>query len=132
MQVEFKPADKRPFGLNLFVGEGRKMVFRYDPALSQLTIDRSNATDHLSDTSFTKLFAKRYNVPLKIGKGTLKLRIFVDQSSVEVFCNDGSIVLSTTNFPSQAQTGIELFSESGSVMVPRLKVWPLKTIWNSN
>ncbi|CAM3932576.1 GH32 C-terminal domain-containing protein [Mucilaginibacter galii] len=132
LEVAFKPTDQHPFGLNLFVGEGRKMVFRYDPVVSQLTIDRSNATDYRSDTSFTRLFAKKYNAPLTLEKGMLKLRIFVDQSSVEVFCNDGSIVLSTTNFPSQTQTGIELFSEGGVINVPMLKAWPLKTILNPN
>ena len=132
LEIAFKPTDQMPFGLNLFVGEGRKMVFRYDPLVSQLTIDRSNATDHTSDTSFTRLFAKKYNATLALEKGMLKLRIFVDQSSVEVFCNDGSTVLSTTNFPSQAQTGIELFSEGGLINVPRLRAWPLKTIWNTN
>lgn len=132
LEVVFKPTDKHPFGLNLFVGEGRKMVFRYDPVLSQLTIDRSSATDYKSDTSFTRLFAKKYNAPLTLEKGTLKLRIFVDESSVEVFCNDGSLVLSTTNFPSIGQTGIELFSDGGLISVPLLKAWPLKTIRNSS
>lgn len=131
MEVTFETDNKAPFGLNLFVGEGRKMVFRYNPVVSQLTIDRSNATDHISDTSFTRLFAKKYRVPLIMEKGMLKLRIFVDQSSVEVFCNDGNRVLSTTNFPSGTQTGIELFSE-GEVMVAELKAWPLKTILNPN
>lgn len=131
MEVTFKAKGSQPFGLNLFAGEGRKLALRYDPVLSRLTLDRANATDFKSDTSFTKRFAGIYHAPLVVKDKLLRLRIFVDQSSVEVFCNDGRMVLSATNFPSNGQTGIELFAEGGVVEIPALKAWPLRSIWKS-
>ncbi|RYY32418.1 MAG: hypothetical protein EOP46_19025, partial [Sphingobacteriaceae bacterium] len=93
IEATFEPIGNSVFGLNLLVGEGRKLVLRYNPAVSEITLDRSNATDHTSDAEFTRLFAKKYSAPLSLQNGVLKLRIFVDQSSIEVFTNDGEVVL---------------------------------------
>ncbi len=125
----FKPAAGTAFGFNLLEGEGRKLVLRYDPVTSTISLDRSNCTDHIRDASFTKLFAKKITAPLNLHNGALRLHIFVDQSSIEVFTNDGEIVLSATTFPSEKQLGITVFSEGGITELTAFKAWELKTIW---
>jgi fructan beta-fructosidase len=129
MEAVFKPASKTLFGFNFLVGEGRKLALSYDPVTSSLTLDRSNCTDFLTDTNFTKLFARKITAPLNLQNGMLRLHIFVDQSSIEVFANDGELVLSAVTFPSEKQLGIEVFSESTETLF-HLKAWELKTIWN--
>ncbi len=60
---------------------------------------------------------------------TLKLRIFIDRGSIEVFVNDGESVLSSFSFPGEGPRSIELVSESTPVTVRDLKVHKLGTIW---
>ncbi|RVU00417.1 hypothetical protein EOD41_13135 [Mucilaginibacter limnophilus] len=129
LEAELKPTANSVFGLNLLVGDGRKLVLRYDPTISQITLDRTNCTDHTSDAEFTKLFAKKYSAPLSLQNGILKLHIFVDQSSIEIFTNDGEVVLSAVTYPSENQTGIELFVENGETMLNKLTAWGLNSIW---
>ena len=56
------------------------------------------------------------------------MHIFVDKSSVEIFCNDGQDVFTLQTFPSDDQIGIETFSQK-SVTNMDLKWWPLQSIW---
>lgn len=129
MEVEFESLSDAPFGLFLLEGEGRKLVLRYDPVTSEICLDRTNCTDFVSDSSFTRLFAKKMTAPLRLKQGKLRLHIFVDQSSIEVFTNDGEVVFSATTFPSDKQLGISLFSEGGKTQITTLKAWELNSIW---
>lgn len=61
----------------------------------------------------------------------LKLRVFVDNGSVEVFANDGAAVLSSCCFPGEGPRAVEVSSEGGSVTFTRLLVHDLDTIWES-
>lgn len=120
------------FGFNLLVGEGRKLVLSYDPKTNLFCIDRTNCTDYTAKADFTKGFATKMYAPVEAENGKLKLHLFVDQSSVEVFTNEGKIVLSTVTYPSPSQTGIQLFSEKGTTQLLSFKAWQLASIWKSN
>ncbi|MFC0772404.1 glycoside hydrolase family 32 protein [Terrimonas alba] len=119
------------FGVNLLVGDGRKLVIKYDPKSSSLCIDRSNCTDFISNPDFTEKFATKMFAPVEQENNRVKLRILVDQSSVEVFTNDGKIVLSVLTYPSESQTGIQLFSEKGQAELLNFKAWELSSIWKA-
>jgi len=132
IEAEIKPHDNAVFGLNLLVGEGRKLALRYSPATSTLCLDRTNCTDFISEQQFNDVFAKKMYAPLSLHEGTLKLHIFVDQASVEIFTNDGEVVLSAVTFPSEDQLGIEVFSEDGETEIISLDAWEMKSIWEHN
>ncbi len=61
----------------------------------------------------------------------LKLRIFVDNGSVEVFINDGREVASSLIFPADGTRALQLASESGSTKVKSLKMYEMNTIWET-
>ncbi|MGO4878501.1 glycoside hydrolase family 32 protein [Pedobacter psychrotolerans] len=128
LDATFTPGTAKAFGLNLFVGEGRKLALRYDPQLGELTLDRRNCTNFNTDTAFTKSFAKKYAVPLALDKGSLRLHIFVDRSSIEIFANDGEKVVSATTFAADTQLGLETFSDDGNTTL-NIQAWKLKSIW---
>ncbi|QIL37977.1 glycoside hydrolase family 32 protein [Pedobacter sp. HDW13] len=128
MEVAFTPVSANVFGFNLLVGEGRKLSIRYNPALGDLTIDRTNCTDFNTDESFTQVFAKKYTVPLTLKDGRLNLHIFIDRSSIEIFANDGEMVCSASTFPSDKQLGVQAVSENGTTLLD-LKAWQLESIW---
>ena len=128
LDATFTKGTAKAFGFNLLVGEGRKLELRYDPELGELTLDRRNCTNLLTDTAFTKSFSKKYAVPLALDKGTLRLHIFVDRSSIEIFANNGEKVVSATTYASDNQLGLEAFAEGGNTSL-KLEAWKLKSIW---
>ncbi len=67
--------------------------------------------------------------PVKLQVNKLRLHIFIDQSSIEVFTNDGEVVLSATTYPSEKQIGLEVFSEGGATKISFLNAWELSSIW---
>ncbi len=59
----------------------------------------------------------------------VKLHIFLDRSSVEVFVNDGEVVLTDRIYPSSGSDGIELYSDGGHGKVLSLSIWKLGSVW---
>lgn len=58
----------------------------------------------------------------------LKLRIFLDRGSVEVFVNDGHHVLSSYSYPSEGRREVKLTSESGTLVLGKLVVHDMRSI----
>ena len=56
----------------------------------------------------------------------IRLQIFVDRSSVEVFGNGGQVVFAEQIFPNAASQGVELFVEGGEVRLSALDIYRLK------
>lgn len=119
------------FGLNLLVGDGRNLVLRYDPQSSNLVLDRRHCSDHDANANFNQKFPKVMSAVVEPADDQLKLHIFIDQSSVEVFANGGRTVLSALTFPGENQTGIELFSENGTAKLLEITAWELTSIWRN-
>jgi beta-fructofuranosidase len=63
--------------------------------------------------------------PLRLGAGeTLRLRVLVDRSSVEVFAQDGRVVLTDRVYPDPASLGVALEADAPARLV-RLNAWRL-------
>ena len=65
------------------------------------------------------------SVPLTAG-ASLKLRLFFDSSSVEVFVNDGEACLSSRIYPDAARRELMLFAWSGSASLSEAGAWQLE------
>ncbi|MGH9610886.1 MAG: GH32 C-terminal domain-containing protein, partial [Bryobacteraceae bacterium] len=96
----------------------------YDALKQELFVDRS----HCANAHFSKAFPSRTTAPLKIGNGPLRLHIFVDRSSIEVFAQGGRIAMTNLTFPAPSSTGLSLGS-SGEIGSIHLKIWKLHSIW---
>ena len=123
MDVTFSALQSNVFGLNLCSGHGRKVTISYDTDSHNLVIDRT----HCADVDIPK-FDRMAHAQVLPQNGKLRMHIFVDKSSVEIFCNDGQDVFTLQTFPSEDQIGIETFSQK-SVTNMELKWWPLQAIW---
>jgi fructan beta-fructosidase len=112
------------FGFDLCVGNGRRVAIRYDSHSQILTIDRTN-----SSAVPIPGFARQASAPVAPLNHRLRLHIYVDTSSVEVFANEGKEVFTLLTYAGNAQTEIKIFAEHpGTVM--RFKGWRLKSIWH--
>lgn len=117
--VTFAAKGASPFGLHVRVGAAERTTIGYDPQAGALFVDRSAS----GDVSFSPHFTERHVVELPLKDDVLSLRVLVDAQSVEVFANEGRIVLSVLIFPSEESDGIGLF---GDAMVKALDVWRLQ------
>jgi len=95
----------------------------YDAAAQTLFIDRTKS----GNVDFDRNFAGRHEVSLPAPQGKIKLHIFVDRSSVEVFGNDGSVALTDRIFPASKVQQVELTGTNAKCLL--LNVWQLKSVW---
>jgi sucrose-6-phosphate hydrolase SacC (GH32 family) len=57
----------------------------------------------------------------------LKLHVFVDTCSVEVFVNEGEAYGANLIFPERTARGLELYCAGGAVRLKSLELYPLRS-----
>lgn len=112
-------------GLIVRKGSNEQTVIGYDAQSRQLFVDRS----HSGKSDFHRGFASRQNAPLEPDNGRIKLHVFVDRCSVEVFANDGLIAITDLIFPAPQSTGVALYSKGGDAKLISFEEWPMQSIW---
>lgn len=121
--VGFDTSISNTFGINLCAGGGRKLVITYDTESHSLVVDRSQVADFDMPKFETTCHAKVAPID-----GWLKLDIFVDRCSVEIFSEDGTCVFSLATFTADSHTAFELFSQMPGTAYS-MSVWPMRSIW---
>ncbi len=94
----------------------------YDSLAGELFLDRTRAGDASFHRGFAVRRVMRHPLP---PDGRLRLRLFVDRSTVEVFADDGRSVISALVFPQGVGGGVQLVSSGGRATVRRLAAWSL-------
>lgn len=124
IEVEFDPVQSKEFGLNVRTGPSERTTIGVNAKKSLLFVDRSRS----GKVSFSPLFPGRQTVPIDLTGGQLiKLHIYLDASSIEVFANGGERVISDLVFPARSSRGLEFYSTDGKARIAKLDVWKLQT-----
>lgn len=89
LEVEFEGGKAEEFGLKIRKGDNEETILSYKRDESLFIFDRN-------ESGIGPKGERKINVALKNNK--LKLRVFVDVSSVEIFINDGEKVMSGCHF----------------------------------
>ena len=121
--IEFHNQNAEQFGIELRTGEGERTVIRYDAATHELTLDRGQSGAPLAEaygTTRTCVLDGSHNQPLK-------LHIFMDTSSIEIFVNDGEEVFTSRIFPRPDSDGITFFSRGGKLEM-NASIWQLSSM----
>lgn len=63
--------------------------------------------------------------PFELSDGVLRLRLFIDTSSIEVFINNGQKVMTARIYPDNQSTGVQFYSNQ-QVELIALKKWKIK------
>jgi fructan beta-fructosidase len=116
----------KEFGLQFSNNKGDKLIIGYQPNKERLFIDRSES----GKIGFHEDFDDIQFAPLAYEKN-LKLHLFIDKASAEVFVNDGQRVLTSIMFPTKDYDKITAFSKDGSVYIKSVEAFKLASIWNS-
>ena len=69
------------------------------------------------------------SAPLAPENGRIKLQVLVDRTSLEVFGNDGRVVLTSCFLPPEENKDLEIYTEGGDVNIVSAEVYPLRSIW---
>lgn len=123
LELELKIPEGKEFSL-VFVNQnndsatltiGDKMVF-----------DRTGS----GNVGFEKGFAAKHTAARPLGDH-IKISVFVDASSVEIFANEGEVVMTELVFPTAPFSKISVVHDKG-VNIRRAMRYTLKSIWPEN
>ena len=101
------------FGLDVRVGDGQRVRIGYDTTTGELYLDRTQA----GQSDFSPIFPAVHRAKLPLQDRELKLKIYLDSSSVEVFSADGQVSISDLVYPDPASTGIGTFADGGTAQL---------------
>lgn len=107
------------FGIRADQKNEAKTLIHIDKNKSEVVIDRSQ-----SGATFATEYGNTRRIAENIGD-EIKLQIFVDQSSIEVFINDGENVASSRIFPNDDQNYLFIETINGKSAI-ELDYWKLK------
>lgn len=127
LEAVFEISTASQFGLNLCVNGSDMVKVGYDTTSSRLYLDRRKS----GNVSFSTNFPDIAYAPLVPSEGHIKLHIYVDQSSIEIFANNGECVISSLMYPHSTSKSIQLFSTNGTTVLKNLKAYNLKSIWKT-
>jgi sucrose-6-phosphate hydrolase SacC (GH32 family) len=105
IEAEIAPGSATDFGFVLY---GRPVTFR----VKEKQLSNGDASAGLSPAN-----------------DRVRLRILVDRTSVEVFGNDGEVVIPCCFLPDGTKSSLEFFSHGGTAQIVSLKLHALKSIW---
>jgi fructan beta-fructosidase len=119
--AEFKPETASKFGLKVRVGPNNETMIGYNTSSQELFVDRRQS----GQVDFSEHFTGKHSASLPLENDTIRLHIFIDQCSLEVFGNDGRTIITDLIFPELGADGLELFSKDGRVQLTSLDIWEL-------
>jgi sucrose-6-phosphate hydrolase SacC (GH32 family) len=100
-----------------------RLIIGYSIKHKQIFVDRTKA----GKSDFSGRFAGITSAPYEAGD-RLKLRIFLDASSAELFVDEGKLVMTNLVFPSESYTKLKVFSTS-EVTLENSVFYSVSSIW---
>lgn len=122
IDMEIQPERSRDVEICLRNAKGQNVMLTYDVAGNKLAFDRRES----GITDFSQDFPAVTAAPLYSDGDTLKLRIFVDRCSMEVFADDGRSVITNLVFPDEPYSQLTVKARDGKAKVRNLKVYEIK------
>ena len=113
-------------GVELSNSKGERYRIGYDVAKNQFFSDRTKS----GDISFSDKYAATvHNAPRFSAEKTLRLHLYFDVASAELFADDGSTVMTELYFPSEVFSRASVFAEGGKARLTKASAWQLNRIW---
>ena len=109
-------------GFRLYNDKGEEVDIQYDMKEKKFSMDRRKS----GDVGFNENFPMLTWTAIESGIDELKLRLFVDKSSVEAFGDGGRFVMTNQVFPSEPYTHIDFYSKGGAYKVDSFVIYKLK------
>ena len=108
----FKIAEKKDKNSNIIY----ETVIGYDASKHQVFVDRSHSGGKINPNKLIQ------TIDVEENNGKIKFEILVDNSSLEIFVNDGEQALTTYIYPPKDADGFSVFSTNGKSTIKTLKI----------
>jgi fructan beta-fructosidase len=125
IRVTFAPGEAETVGLHVRADGEERTVVGVDTRTDSVFVDRMRS----GTADFAGAFAARDAATLVSGSDRVTLRVLVDRSSVEVFAEGGTRVLTHRIFPDATSDGVRVFATDGPARLVSLDAWTLQSIW---
>lgn len=137
IDMEFSPAQTEvelefdytqathPFGIELRNSKSENIRITFDKKFNGFFVDRTGT----GKGDFFPSFLSMHTAQRDYNSNTVKMHLFFDKSSVELFADDGRINMTEIFFPNEDFTEMHLFIESGVVDFKGGRVYELNSIW---
>ncbi|MBL7814021.1 MAG: glycoside hydrolase family 32 protein [Saprospiraceae bacterium] len=122
LSFDLSKSNAKTFGVVLSNTKNEKVEIGYDAVTKQFFIDRREA----GKKSFSDKFPSRQTAPRFSSDNTLKMHLYIDVASVELFADDGNPVLTTIFFPNEDFKTAKIFAQNGLSHLLKGQVWALK------
>lgn len=116
-------ADADRFGFRVRTGGAEFTTVGYEVKGRRLFVDRTQS----GAVAFHPQFAAAHTAVMEPVNGRIKIHIFVDRASVEVFGNDGLVAITDQIFPAQTSLGVSSFVDGRQVRLLSLDIYTLDT-----
>jgi fructan beta-fructosidase len=122
IMATIQPGTAGTFGFEVRKAPGQETIIGYNVAGGYVYIDRdhSGSFDLFTGTQTAALAPQ--------ADGSIQLDIFVDQSSVEVFANQGQVVLTDLIFPYPSATGVSAFASGGNATLVSFAAFQISSV----
>lgn len=114
------------FGLELSNAKGERYRIGYDAATKQYFSDRTASGDHAFSDKFA---AGLHTAPRTSTDKIVRLHLFFDVASVELFADDGTVVMTELYFPSEVFSQVKVFADGGEARLIKASAHQLQGIW---
>jgi fructan beta-fructosidase len=112
------------FSLILINNAGESLIIGYDKKMNRYFIDRTLS----GKTDFHNEFAAKHTAPRISGNKDISLSILLDESSAELFADDGLSVMTEIFFPGKSYNHIQIETDE-NVLFKKMQYASLKSIW---
>ncbi len=128
VQIDLNPDTAIRSGISIHHNDQSATRIMYNPMVSQVLVQRSST---LGDTNIGG-FVTVFGAHVELIDEQLHIRILVDESSAEIFVNNGSTVLTSRTFGDPDADGLQLFAEGGEASFSNVEVHEIASIWTDN
>jgi levanase/fructan beta-fructosidase len=118
IDAEFRLGSATAVGLVLHAGNAGRTLLTYETGQGVLRLDRRES----GNTGFHEAFPSVEEVAVPLREGRLRLRVYLDRCSVEIFAQDGLATITDLVFPAEECTGMAVFAEGEGAQLVALDV----------
>jgi fructan beta-fructosidase len=126
LEIDLSQTTAENFGVELGNAKGETYKIGYEVKTQKFYSDRTKS----GEKDFSDVFAKNKHIAQHLSNGkTLKIHLFFDAASVEMFADEGVTTMTEIFFPGEDFTKFKIYSNGGKTMFTKAKAWNLKSIW---
>lgn len=125
---EFDPDEEEEleFGIILESEQHEKLIAAFNTMAKEVSIARYES----GKIDFSEYFPGIHTAPYQVSKaGEISFHAFIDLSSIELFVDQGKLVMTELCFPESGFKKISLYSNKESVKLRSGTIYSLKSVW---